>query len=56
MTTEQSVAEAVQWVLHRRHINPDAHTLALVEEAARRFRLTPQQQEWLLGSVASTPR
>jgi hypothetical protein len=56
MTTEQSVAEAVQWVQHRRHINPEAHTLALVEEAARRFRLTQSQKEWLLGSLATTPR
>jgi hypothetical protein len=53
--TEQ-LHEAVKWVSRRRQANPEAHTRALVEEAGRRFHLTDAQKEWLLGSIATTPR
>ncbi len=52
----ERVYEAVKWVSQRRHANRNADTLGLVEAAAARFNLSSSQKEWLLGSLASTPR
>lgn len=39
---------AIRWISDRRRETPDAKPLALVDEAARRFDLSPRDAEFLL--------
>ncbi|HEY8492684.1 MAG TPA: hypothetical protein VIN04_02255 [Myxococcota bacterium] len=47
---ERSAAleRAIRWLSDRRRETPDAKPLALAEEAARRFDLSPRDTEFLI--------
>jgi hypothetical protein len=44
----EQLRRAVEWISEERRAQPARSTLALVEEAAMRFDLGPNQEEWLL--------
>lgn len=44
---EPNVKRALQWVLERLAEDPTARRAQLIDEAARRFDLSPLQQEFL---------
>ncbi len=43
-----TLQRAVRWISDRRLEDPDAALLSLVDEAARRFDLSPRDAEFLL--------
>jgi hypothetical protein len=51
---EIGLKKAIEWISHRRQENPKAGLAVLVDEACRRFDLTPIQAEFLLRHF--TPR
>ncbi len=44
----ESLRRAVRWISGRREENPEKPLMALVDEAMRRFDLTPVQSEYLV--------
>ncbi|PTL84211.1 hypothetical protein [Vitiosangium sp. GDMCC 1.1324] len=47
----EPLRKAVRWIAARRAEQPQASLLKLVDEAARRFDLTPLQEEFLLKEL-----
>jgi hypothetical protein len=45
---EIGLNNAIEWIAHRRRDEPTACLAALLDEACRRFDLTPIQAEFLL--------
>jgi hypothetical protein len=45
---EIGLKKAIEWIAHRRRDEPTACLAALLDEACRRFDLTPIQAEFLL--------
>ena len=46
------VRRAVRWISDRRYECQDLPSLALVDEAARRFDLSPWEEEWMMHTFA----
>ena len=53
MAGEAPIKQAVAWIDDRLHDEPGADRLRLVDEAARRFDLSPLDTEFLLRHLAS---
>ena len=53
MAGEAPIKQAVAWIDDRLHDEPGADRLRLVDEAARRFDLSPLDAEFLLRHLAS---
>jgi hypothetical protein len=51
----ESLRRALAWIADRRQTEPPRSSLQLVEEAALRFDLTPNESEWLLYTLAQKP-
>jgi hypothetical protein len=49
---EAPVKQAVKWIDERLHDNPGLDRLKLVDEASRRFDLSPLDAEFLLRQLA----
>lgn len=52
---EPAIKAAVKWIDEQLHERPDADRLALVDEASRRFDLTPLDEDFLLRHLARRP-
>lgn len=52
---EAPVKQAVKWIDDRLRDNPNANRATLVDEAARRFDLSPLDAEFLYRHLASRP-
>jgi hypothetical protein len=48
----EHVQRAVRWISQRRREHVDVAPVALVDEAARIFNLTPVEGEWLMTTFA----
>jgi hypothetical protein len=53
---EAPIKQAVSWIDDQLRDRPAADRLALVDEAARRFDLSPLDTEFLMRHLASRPR
>ncbi|HEX2440050.1 MAG TPA: hypothetical protein VHT71_17195 [Methylomirabilota bacterium] len=53
MAGEAPIKQAVAWIDDRLHDEPGADRLRLVDEAARRFDLSPLDAEFLLRHLAT---
>jgi hypothetical protein len=49
------IKQAVQWIDDQLHDNPALNRLKLVDEASRRFDLSPLDAEFLLRHLAERP-
>ena len=49
---EAPIRAAVKWIDEQLQARPDADRLALVDEASRRFDLTPLDADFLLREIA----
>jgi hypothetical protein len=49
----EEVRRALAWISDRRREDPKARTLDLVDEAGRRFNLSPIQEQWLLTTLTT---
>lgn len=56
MAGEAPIKQAVRWIDDRLHDEPGADRLQLVDQAARRFDLSPLDAEFLLRHLAERPR
>lgn len=45
---ESPVIQAIKWISERLKENPETNKLSLVDDASRRFNLSPQEGETLL--------
>ncbi len=52
-TGESAIKQAVRWLDHQLADNPKAERLRLVDEASRRFDLSPLDAEFLLRHLAT---
>jgi len=48
----EHVRRAVRWISDRRYEQADLSSVALVDEAARRFDLSPLEEEWMMHTFA----
>jgi hypothetical protein len=48
----EHVRRAVRWISDRRDESEDLCSVALVDEASRRFDLSPWEEEWMLHTFA----
>ena len=55
MAGEAPIKQAVKWIDDQLHDNPALNRLKLVDEAARRFDLSPLDAEFLLRHLAERP-
>jgi hypothetical protein len=53
---EAPVKQAVKWLDDRLRENPKADRMTLIDEAARRFDLSPLDAEFLARHLAERPR
>ncbi len=49
---ESPIKHAVKWIDEQLHDNPNADRLKLVDEASRRFDLTPLDADFLIRHLA----
>jgi len=50
---EAPIKQAIRWIDDRLHDNPKTDRLKLVDEAARRFDLSPADSDFLFRHLAS---
>ena len=50
---EPPIKQAIQWIDNQLHDNPKADRLKLVDEASRRFDLSPADGDFLFRHLAS---
>jgi hypothetical protein len=53
---EAPIKQAVKWIEDQLHDHPDADRLRLVDEAARRFDLSPLDSDFLVRHLAERHR
>jgi hypothetical protein len=51
----EALEHAIRWISDRRRERPDARVIELVDEAARRFDLSPRDQEFLIDFCRGAP-
>jgi hypothetical protein len=56
MAGEAPIKQAVKWIDDQLHDNPALDRLKLVDEASRRFDLSPLDAEFLLRHLAERPK
>jgi hypothetical protein len=49
---EAPIKQAVQWIDEQIHDHPDADRMKLVDEASRRFDLSPLDEDFLVRHLA----
>jgi nucleotide-binding universal stress UspA family protein len=49
----EALKRALRWIAEQRETGTTQDVLGLVDEAARRFDLSPNQEEWLLATLSS---
>ena len=52
---EDAIRAAVKWIEEQLVANPNADRLQLVDEASRRFDLTPLDEDFLIRHIAQRP-
>lgn len=52
--TGEALRNAARWIAMRRAEEPQARLIQLIDEAARRFDLTPSQEQLLLADLLPT--
>ena len=55
MAGEAPIKQAVKWIDDQLHDKPDLNLLKLVDEASRRFDLSPLDEDFLLRHLAARP-
>lgn len=53
---EAPIKQAVQWINNQLSDNPRANRIYLIDEASRKFNLSPLDGEFLLRNLASKPK
>ena len=53
---EAPIRAAVKWIEEQLRERPDADTVTLIDEASRRFDLTPLDEDFLARHMAQRPR
>jgi hypothetical protein len=53
---EAPIKQATKWIDEKLHEQPGADRVKLVDEAGRRFDLTPLDQDFLLRHLAERPK
>ena len=53
---EAPIKQAIMWIDEQLHDRPDANRVKLVDEASRRFDLTPLDEDFLLRHLAERPK
>ena len=53
---EAPIKQAIMWIDEQLHDRPDANRVKLVDEASRRFDLTPLDADFLVRHLASRPK
>ncbi len=53
---EAPIKQAVKWIEEQLHDNPGADRVKLVDEASRRFDLSPLDADFLFRHLAERPR
>ncbi len=53
---EAPIKQAVQWIYEQLHDHPDADRMKLVDEASRRFDLSPLDEDFLVRHLAERSR
>ncbi len=54
MELKVGLTKAIQWIDERRREDPKASTVTLIDEASRRFELSPIQADFLYRHFAKT--
>ena len=49
---EAPIKQAVKWIDEQIHVNPEADRTRLIDEAGRRFDLTPLDSEFLVRQLS----
>jgi len=50
------IKQAIKWIDEKLHEQPGANRVKLVNEASRRFDLTPLDEDFLLRHLAERPK
>ena len=53
---EAPIKQAVKWIDERLRAQPDTDRVKLVDEASRRFDLTPLDEDFLFRHLAERPK
>ncbi len=53
---EAPIKQAITWIDEQLHDRPGADRVKLVDEASRRFDLTPLDEDFLLRHLAERPK
>jgi hypothetical protein len=53
---EAPIKQAIKWIDEKLHEQPRADRVKLVDEAGRRFDLTPLDEDFLLRHLAERPK
>lgn len=53
---EAPIKQAIMWIDEQLHDRPDADRVKLVDEASRRFDLTPLDEDFLFRHIAERPK
>jgi hypothetical protein len=53
---EAPIKQAIKWIDEKLHEQPRADRVKLVDEAGRRFDLTPLDEDFLLRHLAEHPK
>ena len=53
---EAPIKQAIKWIDEKLHEQPRADRVKLVDEAGRRFDLTPLDEDFLLRHLAECPK
>ncbi len=56
MAGEAPIRQAVKWIDDQLQDNPKADRVKLLDEASRRFDLSPLDQDFLFRHIAERPR
>ena len=56
MAVEAPIKQAIQWIDDQLHDNPKADRVKLVDEASRRFDLSPADEDFLFRHLGSKPK
>ena len=53
---EAPIKQAIQWIDDQLHDNPKADRVKLVDDASRRFDLSPADEDFLFRHLGSKPK
>jgi hypothetical protein len=52
VSSDEQLRRALQWISEQRRSQPERSSLSVIEEAAMRFDLGPNQEQWLIHMLS----